>query len=268
MRTIFMIAIGILTILNGCDDNCLQSNVTPPSSPRGLYTFAGDRYNEIYWDENPESDIAGYNVFVCNSYSGKYQYLRSTTQTYYVDNSVQNGFTYYYRVSAYDRDENESQLSRQIVYATPRPDGYNVTLQDYRTSPNLAGYDFSTNSIGPYNDQYTDIFFEYYDHIYYMDVWDDTEIQDMGYTSSLDEIIKSPTVGWSPTKDVRLITGHTYVIRTWDYHYAKIRIIAFSSSYVAFDWAYQLQADNTWLKINGGDRKVLNLGSGAKSRNL
>lgn len=251
----------------GCDEEVYEVDLYPPSAPRELYAEAGDRVVEVFWQECLDNDLAGYNIFVSTSYYGRYQFLGSTNQAYFIDDRIPNGQTFYYRVNAYDYNGNESQLSDQAASATPRPEGYNVVLKDYRVFPNQAGYDFSTYSIGRYDDQYTDIFFENYNGVYYMDVWDDTEIQDMGYTKSLYEIIESPTKGWSPTKDVQLIVGHTYVVRTWDYRYAKIRINSIFSTQINFDWAYQLQQYNTQLKINPNtDRKPLNYGLWHNSR--
>ena len=41
----------------------------------------------------------------------------------YVDDDVRNGSTYFYAVSAYDYDANESELTPEQVYDTPRPSG-------------------------------------------------------------------------------------------------------------------------------------------------
>ena len=139
-------------------------------------------------------------------------------------------------------------------------------MQNYRLWPNTSGYDFSSYAILPYDDQVnTDVFFEYYNGGYFLNVWDDTEIQDMGYTTSLADIGEAPVSGWSPTKDVRVITGHTYVVWTWDNHYAKMRVTQLSSTKVTFDWAYQLQAGNPRLKAPA-ERGPVQLGSGAASR--
>ena len=89
----------------------------------------------------------------------------------------------------------------------------------------------------------------------------------MGYTGSLDEIGKVPAVGWSPTKDVRLILGHTYAVQTWDYHYAKIRVIDVSPANVTLDWAYQLQEGNRYLKAHStAGRGVHEPGPGVLTR--
>jgi hypothetical protein len=44
--------------------------------------------------------------------------------------------------------------------------------------------------------------------------------------------------------------GHTYVIWTWDNHYAKVRIKAISNERLVFDWAYQLLEGEQQLKTN------------------
>lgn len=249
----------------GCQEHFIQPDYEAPLSPEGLSTATGDGLVEIFWNRNREADLAGYNIYVSYSYRGEYTKIGSSRDAYFLDEGTRNGTTYYYAVTAFDRSGNESELSIDLAYDTPRPEGYNITLRNFRTVPALAGYDFSTNSVGPYNDDYTDVFFEYADGSHYLDVWEDTDVQDMGYTSSLYEIGEAPTNGWSPSKDARLIPGHTYVIWTWDNHYAKLRITGLTASEVRFDWAYQLQEGNTRLKP-GTVRGKLVEGSGARSR--
>ena len=255
-----------LALFFGCKDVATQSDVTPPSPPQALSFFAGDHLVNIFWYPSQDQDVAGYNVYVSSTATGKFTFIARTTQKHYIDQAVVNGETYYYAVSAYDRTGNESALSSEIVQATPRPEGFNVLLPDYRRAPNIAGFEFSTNTVGPYDDQHTDVFFEHSDSTNYFDVWYDSNIQDFGYTSSLDDITQAPQAGWSPTKDVRIIVGHTYVIQTFDNHYAKVRVSAVSSSSVVFDWAYQAQAGNQSLKPSMSVRSPLVPGSGFLSR--
>jgi hypothetical protein len=254
-----------LVVLGGC---VVEVDVTPPSMPRGIATATGDNFIEITWLENPEPDVAGYDVYVSDRYDGQYVLIGTTSSTAFLDRGARNGITYYYAVAAFDRDGNTSTLSRDVAYDTPRPEGYSVRLRDFRTQPDIAGYDFSTYSTGPYDDPYTDVFFEYDSGAVYLDVWDDTEIQDMGYTASLYEIGEAPLRGWSPTHDESVIPGHTYVVRTWDNHYAKLRVVSVSATAVVFDWAYQLQSGNTRLKASAvTERPAHALGSGAAGRN-
>jgi hypothetical protein len=76
----------------------------------------------------------------------------------------------------------------------------------------------------------------------------DTDIQDMGPTGSILDIGTAPSSGWSSTHSVALAPGHTYVVWTWDDHYAKFRVSSVSTGRVAFDWAYQLQKSNPLMK--------------------
>jgi hypothetical protein len=260
--TVTILILGVIFIVvGGCKINVNDhfDNI-PPAAPRGVIALALDNEVELTWYANTEGDLTGYNIYVSDSYNGRYRRIGSTRGVRFVDKGVRNGSTYYYAVAAYDYDGNESRLSPETAAATPRPEGYNATLFDYRNFPNKAGYDFSTYSIGQYDDKYTDVFFEYYNGAYYLNVWDDSDIQDMGYTANLDEILKAPSSGWSPSKDVRAIVGHTYVVWTWDNHFAKLRVISMTPDKVVFDWSYQLQEGNPYLKQHAtpnGDRAPL-----------
>jgi len=96
-----------------------------------------------------------------------------------------------------------------------------------------------------------DFFFENYQGEFYLDVWDDTDIQDMGSTNDIYDIPFAPTSGWSTTKDAVAKVGHTYVIWTWSNHYAKIRISQITSERMVFDWAYQIVQGERQLKPAG-----------------
>lgn len=194
----------------------------------------------------------GYNVYVSDRYSGKYTLIGSTYQNYFADNGIRNGRKYYYAVTAIDYNNNESELSYESAYAAPRPEGYGVSLTDANTSPTIAGYDFSAYRVMPYNDLNTDVYFEIYQNQYYLVVKSDSDIQDMGPTRDILDITYAPTSGWSSTKDAIVKAGHTYVIWTWDYHYAKIRVRSISGNRITFDWAYQLIEDEPTLKPRNG----------------
>lgn len=250
MKTFLITSIALSLAIYGCTSQNVSIDLTPPVAPRGVESFAGDNFVEVFWTENTERDLAGYNIYVAFNRGGNFRLIGNTRAPHFIDRGVANGQTYYYAVTAYDFDGNESDLSVDAIGATPRPEGYSVPLLEYRSSPGSAGYDFSTFSIGPYDDKYTDIFYEYSNGVAYMDVWDDSDIQDMGYTISLDEIRFAPEAGWSPTKDVRLIVGHTYVVWTWDNRFAKFRIVSLSPQRAVFDWAYQLMEGNPFLKRN------------------
>ncbi|MCX6135389.1 MAG: hypothetical protein NTU47_16410 [Ignavibacteriales bacterium] len=245
-----MKTIGIIlaaAVLIGCR-HPYDLDITPPSPPQGIRAVALNNAVELSWLRNPEPDVAGYKIWVSDRYDGKYQVLGSVVGISFIDNGATNGTRAYYGVTAYDFDGNESELSTDLVYATPRPEGFGTKLSDYHTSPKLAGYDFSTYSVGDYNDDFTDVFFESSNGRYYLNVWDDTEVQDMGYTKSLYEIAVAPSGGWSPSRSVEAIAGHTYVLWTWDDHFAKIRVREVTAFRVTFDWAYQVAGSNPELK--------------------
>jgi hypothetical protein len=264
-RLLLLVTIGSI-LFSGCDrilDPVSQSRVydnVPPGAPTGVYTSTGDNFIELFWRQNPENDVAGYNVFVSSSYNGRYELIGSTKTTYFLDNGARNGNIYYYAVTAYDFDGNESALSRDVAYDIPRPEGYDVVLNDYRQTPNSAGYDFSTYAVMPFDAQNTDMYFENYNGAFFMNVYKDTDIQDMGRTNSLLDVGVAPDAGWSLTHDARLYVGHTYVVWTHDDHYAKFRVTSISPNRVVFDWAYQIVKSNPLLKraaANGGPRNVV-----------
>jgi hypothetical protein len=245
LLTLFLTSI----IIAGCGDNTLVSDTaTVLVPPQGISLIAMNNKVYITWNYNYFTDVVGYNVYVSSSYTGTYTKIGYTSKNEFYDTGALNGTTYYYAVTAYNEYGNESNLSVENVSATPRPETLNLTLYDYRTNPNRAGYDLSANQIVAYDNQYADIYFEYYNGLCYMNVFKDSDIQDMGYTSNFDEIINSPTQGWSPTKDVILIVGHTYTIWTWDNHYAKIRIKELYTDRVVLDCSYQLQKGNPQVK--------------------
>jgi hypothetical protein len=235
-------------LATGCDLTRYGPDVTPPAPPTGLYTETGDGFIDLFWNPNNERDVAGYNVFVSSSYNGRYELIGSTRRAEFRDTGARNGNMYYYAVTAYDFDGNESELSRDVAYDVPRPEGYGVSLNDYRRYPSSSGYDFSSYAIVPHTSGDVDMWFENYNGELYMNVRTDTDIQDMGYTGSLLDVRTAPATGWSPTGDVRLRVGHTYVVWTWDDHYAKFRVTSLSQTRVVFDWAYQLQRSNPMLK--------------------
>jgi hypothetical protein len=244
-----IIVAGLFAACNVNDPN-LHHDYTPPSPPSGIEVLNGDNRVDIYWNDNYEDDLAGYNVYYSYSYDGKYTLLGSTQSNYFTDWGPANGVTYYYAVTAYDYNGNESDLSYDAAYATPRPEGFNQAIFDYNNFPENSGYSFANYSVVPYDDQSSDFFFENYNGDFYLDVWDDSDIQDMGHTSDIYDITYAPSSGWNSSKYEPAIVGHTYVIWTWDNHFAKVRVKSITDQRVVFDWAYQLVEGNKELKAN------------------
>ncbi len=79
-------------------------------------------------------------------------------------------------------------------------------------------------------------------------------------TNDIYDIPYAPVTGWNPNKEEIAEIGHTYVIWTYDNHFAKIRIKNITSDRVVFDWAFQLVSGEYQLKpvIKGKGIRELN----------
>jgi hypothetical protein len=258
-----LLVLAAMFLFTYCDNYVDSYDSTPPSPPENVQTYVGDGQVEISWNDNPERDIAGYNIYYSFTYWGDYELIGNTKGTYFVDTEANNGELYYYAVAAYDYDGNESELSYDEVYGVARPEGMNQTIFDYLRFPDVAGYDFSEYQVVPYNaysdEISSDFFFENYSGGFYLNVWEDTDIQDMGFTERFTDITFAPLEGWTqmvPGDNIKYTlaeVGHTYIIWTWDNHFAKIRVKSISGERIVFDWAYQLLEGEQQLKTSKTD---------------
>lgn len=250
----------------GCNDSSSPRDVTPPAAPRGLYSVTGDKSVTLNWLANTEGDLAGYRVYEAPCASGSncpYDRIGATAATQFVANGLTNGVTRYYAVSAVDASGNESPLSYEDVFDTPRPAGStalnNGVVSDTVANIPGAGWDFSAFAKVSSTDPSADIFYGNNGSIAQMFATEvqvapgqfiPNDIQDAGYATSLDAVDFSPVganAGWSPTGTVELIAGHCYIVWTWDDHYAKFRVTGVSSTTVSLDWAYQTATGNPEL---------------------
>src|SRR5262249_26778739 len=145
------LAIGIVVAgfsVAGCDDApTVVRDTVPPAAPQGLYSITGDGRGTLYWIRNTEPDFREYVVWRGPAYEVPYGILSRTQATTFIDDTAVNGVTYYYAVSAVDRAGNESDLSHETVFDTPRPAGTGLTLVDSGTNPSgPSGYDFSAGA--------------------------------------------------------------------------------------------------------------------------
>jgi hypothetical protein len=250
---------GLILILAGCEETrtvyVVGPDIQAPTAPRGVTSTTGDGQVWVDWFANGESDLAGYKVWRASEANGiaggPYAHIATVNAgtTTFIDQNVANGITYFYAVSAFDNVGNESALSPEDVYDTPRPEGSSF-VQDFFEHPGTAGFAFTNSapygSVVAWNSGSADIYMEYVptDGAWFINVTNvNTDIQDMGYTNSFDDISYSPTDGWSAVGWTEAIVGHTYVIWTADDHYAKVRITATgnpTTSGVSFDWGYQI----------------------------
>ena len=270
-----LILTGIVAAtLIGCeDDDNLVGFSEPPQPPQGVFSITGDQQVTIVWTGLWESDIVEYVIGWNDELFGEYEGFASVSasprpddnQYSFVDTDVSNGVTIFYAVWAVDREGQASDPSYEIVFDTPRPDGQ-ANLYSMSAQPSLAGFNLSTGDRVNWDAASADVFLTH-DMIYYdIDTilndtpavvvdstvvftinanqdpnLDRTDIQDMGYTLSFDDVGWAPDRGWSQLQAYEVIEGHTYVIWTNDLHYGKMRVNSTSQIelLVNFDWAYQ-----------------------------
>ena len=252
--TLLVAAVG----LTGCQDDTVRPrDLTPPAAPRGLYTVTGDQAVYLSWYDNTEPDVAGYHVYEGPCASGPncpYEEVGSTQGNTFTITGLANGETRFFAVAAYDYAGNESDLTYETVFDTPRPEGFGAQLTSYVTAPTTAGWDFSAARVRPFDDLTTDMFYGFNGSTLMMFVPDfATDIQDAGYATTLDAVDFAPDGGWSPTGSVELVLGHCYVVWTRDNHFAKFRVTGIitppgGTPVAEFDWAYQVAAGNPELK--------------------
>ena len=76
---------------------------------------------ELEWTANSEPDLAGYNIYRADNDGGPYTKIGSTTTTGYIDGNLVFDVNYYWVVTAYDYDSNESGHSNQVSNMTGTP---------------------------------------------------------------------------------------------------------------------------------------------------
>lgn len=240
-----------------------EADTTAPGVPRGVSSITGDREVKLVWLGSTEEDLSGYVVYRDDNADGNFTELDDITvneyrsQWTFVDRNVQNSQTYDYAVSAYDYEGNESELSYEDVFDTPRPAGYNVFVD---ASTDLSGFDFSARSRVSSTSDNADILFTFDENLGTLFVeaaHGDDDVQDFGYTESLDDLDWAPEEGWSAVGWCELILGHSYIIWTSDNRYAKFRVIEIGDTWLRFDWAHQEDEGNPELKRGVPDSLIV-----------
>src|SRR5436190_12128356 len=145
----------------GCDDNTSPKDVTPPAAPRGLFSVTGDHEATLSWLGNTEGDLAGYRIYEAPCASGSscpYDRIGATATTKFVATGLTNGVTRYFAISAVDQAGNESALSFEDVFDTPRPAG-STALNNFVNATANAGWDFSAFAKVASDDPSADMFY-------------------------------------------------------------------------------------------------------------
>ena len=149
-----------------------EDSATPdwaPVAPTGLVATDGDEEVTLDWNDNSESDIAGYNVYRSTTMGGSYSQINGSlvVTSAYTDSELYGGGTYYYVVTAVDSGSNESDYSNEDsatatdvapaaptgLVATKGVGQVSLNWDDNNTEADLAGYDVyrSETMDGPYS---------------------------------------------------------------------------------------------------------------------
>lgn len=98
------------------DVTATPRHLTPPNRPTGLRAIPGVGRVFLSWNENKESDLAGYHVYRSMKHGKDYDRLtdKLLLRTTYSDATVTVSKTYYYVVTAVDQSGNESEYSHEI----------------------------------------------------------------------------------------------------------------------------------------------------------
>jgi hypothetical protein len=266
-----LILATVTLVLVGCEDDQVAVVDFTPAAPQGVFTITGDNAVYVYWNGPYERDIAEYLVYRSASATTGYTIIGSRDAVSnpsldlvvyeFIDNTAINGQTYYYAVASVDNAGQVSELSAETAFDTPRPEGTAVIL-DMAVDPSVAGYDLSARTNVAWDNIDADVYVDRAGGIFYLNVADAlTDIQDVGYTSSFDEVGYAPTDGWSEVGFVEIIPGHTYIVWTRDLNYAKMRVESINPSSVSFRWAYQTDPDNPELIVVGNSNDKPNHGT-------
>ena len=224
-------SLGLLLMLG-----CSVQDTQPPAVPEGLRTVTGNGWIYLTWEPNSEPDLAGYRVYRSLQPYGAYTEIGETAGTEFWDEDVENGVTYYYAITAFDEAGNESELTPELVYDTPRPDGWDAILADRVAHPDRAGWDLSEAHALSWNDSLADI---YYENGELVGVGN-TDLLDFGFVESLYDVDEAPLEGWDPDRRVSVTPGHAYVVWTRDNHFAALHVREVGQGFIRFDWAYQV----------------------------
>ncbi len=90
-------------------------DTTPPAPPTGITVVPGIGRVFLTWNENKEPDLAGYHVYRSMKAGAEQARLtdRPLNRTTFSDETVKQGVTYFYAITAVDKSGNESARSKE-----------------------------------------------------------------------------------------------------------------------------------------------------------
>ncbi len=271
VKLLLLGAVLALAAVSGCD----TVDDIAPAVPTGVFTVTGDEMVTVYWNDIDEADLVAYDIYrndpsIADPYEYHYvgtvrwneNYDSGSLLHWFDDYDVVNGETYYYAVLSVDESGNESALSYEDVFDTPRPEGYDVWMYDrFGQLGTMGGFDFSDlQSVArPWNDPAVDMYVEFDgDGIpWIVAADDDVQLQDYG-TIQLQWVDWAPRDGYSAAGRAELIAGHSYIVMIADHgiHFAKFQVTALESGRVRIDWAYQVDEDNPELRAPANPERI------------
>ncbi|MBN1482419.1 T9SS C-terminal target domain-containing protein, partial [candidate division KSB1 bacterium] len=166
----------------------IPDSLRPPSTPINVKTTAWGDTVLIAWDANMDSDLAGYKLYRGLNKDNLAELANVGLATTYIDADVTNDTAYFYAVTAYDFDDNESAFS-DVIKAIP-------TIRPQ--APSGITFRYETNSIMLMWDSQD---FEYISRVYIYR----SETADM---KSAQRVTKLKSI--QTHVDRRLTTGKTY----------------------------------------------------------
>lgn len=102
------------------DDDGEEPGSEAPTAPANLSGSSGDQEIELAWDANSESNISGYNIYRSTSSFDNASEVdpvnngQQVSGEAYTDTEVENGTTYYYRITAVNTSDTESEVSSEL----------------------------------------------------------------------------------------------------------------------------------------------------------
>ncbi len=96
----------------------LDNETTKIKEPINLQKRAGSKRVQITWEDPPDNNAVGYEVFRGASDKGPFIKIANTNQLEYLDQNMESNTTYYYKIRSYNNKGIQSDYSAVIVAET------------------------------------------------------------------------------------------------------------------------------------------------------
>lgn len=115
----YILPLLVLVLLWGCDRKptgiAIVGNENFPDPPENVTILVGDRFVKITWTHPDTASIQTYHIYRSAGTDSAYSFVDSTTARQFVDQTVQNDVTYYYRISAVNSEGFEGRRSTPVA---------------------------------------------------------------------------------------------------------------------------------------------------------